>query len=65
MSLTDISNFISGGHFVQQRGTICANLVEGIMRIKFGSRVQEMFKDISNFSSGGHYVRQSRTIRAI
>ena len=38
---------------------------EGIMLIKFGSRVQETFKDISILSSGGHYVWQDRTICAI
>ena len=41
----------SGSPFVQRSGTICAILVEGIMRnnsVKFGPVVQEMsFKDIS------------------
>ena len=32
MLLKDISIFSSGGHFVQQSITVCAILVEGIMR---------------------------------
>ena len=32
MSFKDISKFSSGGHYVQQSGTVCANVIEGIMR---------------------------------
>ena len=32
MSIKDISNWSSGGPLVQQSGTICAILVDGIMR---------------------------------
>ena len=30
--IRDIPIFSSGGHFVQLKGTVCAILVEGIMR---------------------------------
>ena len=33
IQLKYISSFNSGGHFDQQSGTVCANLVEDIMRI--------------------------------
>ena len=64
----------SGGSFVQQTGTICAILVDGIMRNnsviffkKFRPVVQEEmpFKDIFIWSSSSPFVQWSGTICAI
>ena len=40
MSLKDISYLEFGGHIVQQRETICAILVEDIMRNNFMNLIQ-------------------------
>ena len=40
MSFKDISYLEFGGHFVQRSGTICAILIEGIMRNIFLNLIQ-------------------------
>ena len=40
MSIKDISYLEFGGHFFQRSGTICAILVEGIMRNNFMNLIQ-------------------------
>ena len=64
----------SGGPFALRRGTICAILVEGIMRnnsviffFEFGPLSQEEmpFEYNSIWSSGGHFVQWSGTTYAI
>ena len=61
----------SGSPFVQQSGTICEILVEGIMRnnsvnyFEFGPVGQLSFKRFLIWSSGGPPIRWSGTIYAI
>ena len=72
MLFKDIFIWSSGGPFVQPSGTICAILVEVIMRnnceffFEFGPVVQEMsFKKTFICSSGDPFVQQRGTICAI
>ena len=60
MSLKDISFFTSRSHFVWWSRTVCASLIDGIMRnisvqiLEFGPVVKKNMpiKDISIFSAG-------------
>ena len=72
MLFKDISIQSSGDPFIQRSGTICAVLVEGIIRnnsvksFEFGPVVQEMSFKIFLISSSAHPpVCWSRTIYAI
>ena len=66
MLLTVFFPFFSCGcHFVQRGRTVCAILVEGIIRIfvwnfEFGPVIRCHEKIFFSFSSGGYFVYQSR-----
>ena len=77
MTFKDFSIFSSGGHLVNQRGTILAILVGshlGNILMKFeshwpkgwgGGSFYGNYPRFSLFSSGGHFVHESETVLAI
>ena len=64
LSFKDISNFSSGGHYVQRSRLVFANFVEE----QFCEIIlmEEMsFIDISIFSSCGHIFQQSKMVCSV